>query len=259
MHVEVPAASPLERRHALAAQNLHVSRLGAGRDLDLDLARRPGNGERRAERRLRHRQVDHRVQVVAVALDAGLRVDADLDEEVARRASELACMALAPNADALPVGDARGDVEVDRALVQRATDAVAGVAGRLDDAAEPLAARAGARADELAEDALGDLLHAAGAAAQVARDGGRAGCGAVAAARLAGLGDARRHADGDPAECLCQRDLDARRHVAAAARPTAAACWPKSDSPKKAPKMSERLPRSKSAGVKPPPRSPSRP
>ena len=35
--------------------------------------------------------------------------------------------------------------------------------------------------------------------------------------------------------------------------------WPKSDSPKKAPKMSERCPRSKSAGVKPRPRRPSCP
>ena len=41
--------------------------------------------------------------------------------------------------------------------------------------------------------------------------------------------------------------------------PPRRACWPKSDSPKNAPKMSERLPRSKSAGANPPPRSPSRP
>ena len=126
MDVEVAAPSPLERRHALAAQHVHLARLRAGRDLDLDLAGRAGNRQRGAERRLRHRQVDGGVEVVAVALDAGLRDDADLDEEVARRACELSGMALAANADALAVGDAGGNVDVDRAVVQRAADAVAG-------------------------------------------------------------------------------------------------------------------------------------
>ena len=100
----------------------------------------------------------------------GLRDHADLDEEVARRAAELAGVALATNADALAVGDPGRDVDVDRAVVQRAADPVAGGARRLDDAAEAVAARAGAGADELAEDALRDLLDAAGAAADVAGD-----------------------------------------------------------------------------------------
>ena len=45
--------------------------------------------------------------------------------------------------------------------------------------------------------------------------------GAVAATRVAGLGDARRDADRDPAVRLCQADLGARDDVAAACRPTA--------------------------------------
>ena len=126
MNVEVAAPSPFEGRHALATQHVDVARLGAGGDLDLDLAGRAGNRERGAERRLRHRQVDGGVEVVAVALDAGLRDDADLDEEVARGAGELTGVPLAPNADPLPVGDAGGNVDVDRAVVQRAADAVAG-------------------------------------------------------------------------------------------------------------------------------------
>ena len=126
VHVEVAAPSAFEGRHALAAQHVDVARLGAGGNLDLDLAGRAGNRERRAERRLRHRQVDGRVEVVAVALDAGVRGDADLDEEVARRAGELAGVSLAANADPLSVGDAGGNVDVDGAVVQRAADAVAG-------------------------------------------------------------------------------------------------------------------------------------
>ncbi len=66
------------------------------------------------------------MEVVAVALDAGLRDDADLDEEVARGAGELSGVSLATNADPLAVGDAGGNVDVDRAVVQRAADAVAG-------------------------------------------------------------------------------------------------------------------------------------
>ena len=126
MDVEVAAPSPLEGRHALAAQHVNLARLRAGRDLDLERSGRAGNRERGAERRLRHRQVDGGVEVVAVALDAGLGDDADLDEEVARRAGELSGVSLASDTDALPVVDSGGNVDVDRAVVQRAADAVAG-------------------------------------------------------------------------------------------------------------------------------------
>ena len=102
---------------------------------------------------------------------------------------------------------------------------VTGDAWRLDDASEAVAARAGAGADELAEDALGYLLDASGAAAHVAGDGARSRCGAVAAARVARPGDAGRDADRDPREGLCQRDLGARRprHRRGSGRPGRAA------------------------------------
>ena len=54
----------------------------------------------------------------------------------------------------------------------------------------------------------------------VTGDGARRG--AVAAAGVAGLGDAGRHADGDPGVRLGERDLGARDDVAAACRPAAA-------------------------------------
>ena len=55
----------------------------------------------------------------------GCGINADLDEEVARGAAELAGVAFAANPDSLAVGDAGGNVDVHRAVVERATDAVA--------------------------------------------------------------------------------------------------------------------------------------
>ena len=217
----------------------------------------PGYGDRGAERRLRHRQLDDRVEVVAVALDAGLRRNADLDEEVARRGRR--ARRRDPRRGRGFAGRRRCPRECrcppsGRASVRPMP--VAGGARRLDDTPEPVATRAGAGADELAEDALRDLLHAAGAAADVAGDGSRARSGAVAAAGVAGLGDARRHADGDAGVRLRERDLGTRDDVATTRGPLRRACWPKRDSPKNAPKMSERLPRSKSAGANPRPGAP---
>ena len=63
---------------------------------------------------------------------------------------------------------------------------VAARAGLLDDAARARAARAGLRADELAEDAARDLLQLARARRTRAGDAIRAGLGAVAVAALAG-------------------------------------------------------------------------
>ena len=67
-----------------------------------------------------------------------------------------------------------------------------------------------------------DLLDAAGATAGVAGDGSRARSGAVASAGVAGLGHARRHADGDPGVRLRERDLGTRDDIATTRRPTAA-------------------------------------
>ena len=182
----------------------------------------PGTDERRAERRLRHRQLDGGVEVVAVALDARLRPDADLDEEVAGRAAERARVPFAAHADPLAVVDAGGNVDVERALVQRSPDAVAGRARRLDDAAEALAAgQVPVRtnwpktlwetcctrpAPPHMSQVTGTVPGAAPLPPHVSH---------VCATRV---GDA----DGDPGERLGERDLGARRHVAAAARPARA-------------------------------------
>ncbi len=130
-------------------------------------------------------------------------------------------MTLAANPDALAVGDTGGNIDVDRAVVQRAADAVAGRARRLDHASEAVAARARARAHELPEDALRDLLHPPCTSAHVTGDGRCARSGTVAATRLAGLSNPGGHADRDPGVCLRQADLGARDDIAATRRSAA--------------------------------------
>src|SRR5262249_27140173 len=124
-------------------------------------------------------------------------------------------------ADALAVGDARGDVDAQRAPAHLAPAAVAARARLLGHA--PLAAAdvAGDLAHDLSERRPRHGLQHAGAAAAVARDDRRAGLGAVAVAVLAGV-------DGLEAELhlgvgggLRERDLRADRDVAALHRPAA--------------------------------------
>ncbi len=212
----MPGRLPLHRGHALPPQNPDVAGLSAGWNLDLDLAVRARHRQRRPEGRLRHRQLDGSVEVVAVALDAFLRLHANLDEEVAGRAAERALVALAPDSDALAVVDPGRNVDVERSVAQRAAEAVAIRARRLDDTTGPFAARAGALADELAEDALGDLLDAAGAAARVAGDGHRSVCCAVAATRVARVRGPNGDIDADSRECVFEGDRRAGHDIAAA-------------------------------------------
>ena len=162
------------------------------------------------------------MEIGAVALDARLRRHANLQEDVARRPAQLARMTLTAHPDPLPVGDPGGDLDLERPVLQRPPDPVAGGARRLDGATGALAAGAGARADELAEHALRDLLHATRSAADVARHRRAAGLGTVAAARLARPGDADRRGHGDAGEGLGERDLGADGDVATAARAAAA-------------------------------------
>src|SRR3954454_19045996 len=122
-------------------------------------------------------------------------------------------MPFSTHADALAVGDAGGDLDLDLPLAQRPADPVACRAGRLHGLPEALAARTGAAAQELAEDALRDLLHPSRAAAHVAGDGRRPRRGAVATARLARLRCPHRNADGDAGKGVGERDLGTRRDI----------------------------------------------
>ena len=91
-------------------------------------------------------------------------------------------MALPAQADALAVVDSRRDLDLDPALLGLAAGARAILARRLDDLAAAPALRAGLRADDLAEEGVGDGLQPARPAAARARRPRRArrGAGAVA-------------------------------------------------------------------------------
>ena len=102
-----------------------------------------------------------------------MRLDVRDDVEVARRPAARPGLALAGEPDLVAVVDARRDRHAQRPLALHAALALAGVAGRLDDAPRAAAATAGGDVDHLAEHGRADLAHLAGAAALRARDRGR--------------------------------------------------------------------------------------
>ena len=243
-----------------AAEHLDVARLGAGRDLDLDLAGRARDGERRAERRLRHRQLDDGVEIGAVALDAGLRY--------ARRPGR---RDRRPGLRARPHGPRRGRGSAGRRRCRRerrSRPGDRGACGRSRRRSRTASRRCGRAPSQRGQAPVRTncpktlcetCCTRPGAAADVAGDGDRPGAAPlpphvshVCATRVGTLTEIPVNASASEISALAATSPPR-------VGPPRRACCPKSDSPKKAPKMSERLPRSKSAGVKPPPRSPSRP
>ena len=133
-----------------------------------------------------HGELDRRVQVGAVSFDSLERLHGDLDEEVAGRPAQRSRVTGPAHPDPLPVRDAGRHVDVDARVVHRAAEAVTGLARGLDGLPASFAARAGAGAHELAEDALRDLLHLSCAATDLTGNGRRTRSGTVTVARLAG-------------------------------------------------------------------------
>ena len=214
-----PRPPPESAGMPLSPQDAHIARLGSRSDLELDLSLCRGHGDRRADRGIDHGQADDGDQVVAVARKSLVGMDTNLDEGVARLPAERARVSFAAHADPLPVVDAGGYLDIEQPLRDEPPVAVAALARLLDDPARTVTARTGRRTDELAEDALRDLLDAARAAAGVARDGRRAGLRPGAAASLAGDGHLQRHLYVRPVERLDERDLDGRPDILAARPP----------------------------------------
>ena len=79
----VAAAEALQHGHAAPAQDDDLARLRAGRQLELLLAVEGRDRHGRAERRLRERHGDGRVDVVALAHEPLVGPDAHLDVDVA--------------------------------------------------------------------------------------------------------------------------------------------------------------------------------
>src|SRR5262249_19391906 len=211
----------MQHGHAATAEHLHGARLHARVERELDVAVERRHGHRRAERCLHDRQVDLREDVVPLAHEPLVRTHAHEDVQIAGPAAERARVPCAGEADALAVVDPRGDLDVERPLVERAAGAAAGLARVLDDPAGAAALRARHGAHELAEDAARDLLEPPGTAAAPTGRDARAGLDAVAAAGPTLDGGLDGHARSRPARRVDELDLDLGRDVAAARRAAA--------------------------------------
>src|SRR5512138_905477 len=95
LHVLVADLVPFARRDALALKAQGGAAVGAGRDLHRHAAVHRGHGHRRPQQRLlqRHRQLD--MDVAALALEEGVRLDVHLHQRVAGGAAAHAGHALA--------------------------------------------------------------------------------------------------------------------------------------------------------------------
>ncbi len=162
------------------------------------------------------------MQVVPVADEARVGANAHDDECVAAVSALEACVPLAPDPDPLAVVDACGHLDLERALYDATTLAVAVIARRIEHAAEAAALGASLLMDELPEDVLRDPPHEPGAAAGGALPGTRARLGSASRAALArnpNLDGNRRREAG---ERFIQVDLDDGVEIGAAGRPTGA-------------------------------------
>src|SRR5690606_3460956 len=190
---QVAAAAPLEVGHAPAPQPEGRARRRPPGHLELLDAVERLELQRRAQHRLRVGQLDRRVQVDAVAGEAGMGPDPQVDVEVARPAAPGARRAPPREPQRRAGVDAGGDVDRVGALLDDAALAAAALAGAGDDLAGAAAAGARRRLHHRADERLAHPLHVAGALALVAghRLGALGGAGGVAL--LAGDGRAHRH------------------------------------------------------------------
>src|SRR5262249_31420289 len=157
-HALAAAAEALQSGHAAAGEDARGPRLRPRLELELRLAVERRHLHGRAERGVRHRQVDGAEDVVALAHEPGVGLDPYLDVDVAGPAAERARMAFARDADLLAVVDPGRHLDVERPLFEGAPRALAVEARILDDLAEAAARGTGLRAHELAEHAPRHLL-----------------------------------------------------------------------------------------------------
>ena len=177
----------------------------------------------------------------------------DAHVDVTGRAAKCSRVPCATHADALTVVDPGRDVELEWRILQNPPVALAALAGRLDDATRAVAARAGAGADDLAENRAGDMLddsrppqpgHVTGvvpAAAPVPAHGSQLRATRTRTSSVVPVAASARSIS------TCAATSGPR-----AGRGPALGLCPKRVSPKNAAKTSERLPKSASIDVKPP-------
>src|SRR5574344_863155 len=209
--VQIARVAGAHALDALAAQAELLARLRAFGDVDGSLARQGGHFNLTTKRSGDEAPRHLAVQIVAIALKDVVRLDADFDVQVARRATVDAGLAIARGANAHAAVDARRDFDFQRLVALYLALAVAAGAGLGNDLARAPAVRAGLLH---AEKALAHL-HRAIAAAGAAGFGLGAGFGTAAVAGVAGVpaGDANfgRFTLGR----LFQRDFHGVRQVVA--------------------------------------------
>src|SRR5476649_1399172 len=197
---------------ALALQAEGLARLRALGYRERHLAGQRRHFDFTTQGRLAERDRHFAMQVVAFALEHGVRLDVDFHIQIARRAAIGTRFAVAGRADAHAVVDADRDLHFQRLVALDATGAAARCARIGDDLAGAVAFRAGLL------DAEEALLHAhlavAAASRAGARRGARLGAGAVAGVALV----PGRHADGrvEAVGGLLQRDFQVVAQVGAA-------------------------------------------
>lgn len=114
VYVQIAAAAAVQMRHTLAAQAEDLARLRAFRDRDACFGTHRRHAHFAAQGRgcVAQRQIG--MQIVAVALENFMLLDEHLNEQIAAGAAVGAGFALALNADALTVVDARRNVDLQR-------------------------------------------------------------------------------------------------------------------------------------------------
>src|SRR5690606_6421601 len=140
---EVAPAAPLQHRHARPALAELAARLDPGRNVDaVALAIEPGDLDRPAQRRDGEADRNAREQRRGLPLEHRVRLDVDEDVEIARRRAVGAGFALAVEADARAVVDARGNLDLERLDLVHPALAAALAARLLDDLAAAVTVRA---------------------------------------------------------------------------------------------------------------------
>src|SRR5439155_19003633 len=149
-HAVIAAAEALQHRHPASREDAEFARLRARRKLELDRAGERVGLKRRAERGLGNRQVDRGEYVVALAHEAGVRLHAHTNVDVACTAARVPGVPFARDADLLSVVNAGRDLHFQPALLEHTARAVTLRARCVDDPAGAAATRAGLGPDERA-------------------------------------------------------------------------------------------------------------
>src|SRR5208283_3297983 len=132
LHDEISATALVEMGHALRAKTKFLPALCAFRNLQHGRTFERGYLHLGAERRLRERDGQDAMQVIAIALEELVRLDREHDVQIAGGSAEATGIALALIADARSLFDSCRNADVDHVLALDATISAAHAAGIRD-------------------------------------------------------------------------------------------------------------------------------